>query len=58
MSTATGTEVRRWIAGRLGVDARGVRITKALADNFNRHHPERPYQGRVTSDFRLLHAAA
>lgn len=45
--TATGTEVRRWVAARHGVVARAVVITPPIVEAYNRAHPERPYLGDV-----------
>lgn len=43
--SATGTEVRRWIANRYGAPTDSVIITDAVAANYNRNHPQKPYNG-------------
>lgn len=51
---ATATDVRRWVAGRLGMRPQAVVVDRAVADNYNRHHPHRPYTGPVkTENYRL-----
>ena len=58
MNTATATDVRRWIAGRLGVSQRRVALTQPVVDNFNRHNPNRPYAGPVAPrGYRVMRAA-
>lgn len=56
---ATATDVRRWLAARLGISPNGVDLTQRVVDNYNRHHTDRPYRGAIKPDaYRRAYAAA